>query len=230
MINFTKIIIFISLIIVYLGLSKALSPTGLNINYVFNQESLSSIIKEKPVSLILIDTHSTGFAIKTHYHKYRAVYGFKSYQELIVKVSSNFRDKHAKHIGASIFRRSINDKESFIPLIPGAIFLNDKTFGTWYKGENNQKIWKFYRVYRHLTDFLGWQEYAPTYKDYQKIQIALNQNTSFFGPKNQFGTKGTITKKSFKNYFKRQRPNNINFKSFLQEYFKENFYKSKVSL
>ena len=68
MINFNKIIIYMSLIIIYLGLSKALSPAGLNVQYVFNEESLKSIVKDKPVSLILIDTHSTGFAIKTHYH------------------------------------------------------------------------------------------------------------------------------------------------------------------
>lgn len=228
MINFNKIIIFISLIIVYLGLSKALSPTGSNIKYVFNTESLREIVQEKPISLILIDTHSTGFAIKTHYHKYRVVYGFKSYQEIIVKVSSAFIDKHANNLGSSIFRRNQIGEESFIPLIPGAVFLGDKTFGRWIKKSEEIRLWKFYRVYRHLKDFLGWQNYTPSYKDYQQIQIALNQKTQYLGSQNQFGTNGSITKKSFINYFKRQRPQKIKFKSFLKEYFKENFYKDKV--
>ena len=230
MINFNKIIIYMSLIIIYLGLSKALSPAGLNVQYVFNEESLKSIVKDKPVSLILIDTHSTGFAIKTHYHKYRAVYGFKTFQEIIVKVSSNFKQLHEKHIGTSIFSRDQEGQEIFIPLIPGSVYIGDQTFGRWEKRKNESKEWHFYRVYRHLKDFLGWQKFTPTYADYQQIQLAMNQKKAYLGKDNQFGTNGSITKESFKTFFKRQRPNEINFKSFFKEYFKENFYKSKVSI
>lgn len=230
MLSFNKIIIYMTLIIIYLGLSKALSPAGLNVKYVFNNNSLSEITNDKPVSVVLIDTHSTGFAIKTHYHKYRVVYGFRSYQEMIVKVSSAFKEKHEKHIGASIFRKDQNGKKSFEILIPGSIFIGDQVFGRWVTKKDDTRIWKFSRVYRHLSDFLGWDSYIPNYSDYQQIQLALNQNSNYFGRNKEFGTNGSISKKSFSNYYKRLRPSKINFKSFLKEYFKENFYKSKVTI
>ena len=71
--NLNKIIIYSLLLLTYLGLSKSLSPSEFGISYVFNEESLSSMIKGAPVSVILVDTHSTGFIIKTYYQKYKVV-------------------------------------------------------------------------------------------------------------------------------------------------------------
>jgi hypothetical protein len=81
-----KIVIYILLLLVYLGLSKSLSPSEYGVNYVHNTESLSKLIGAGPVSVILTDIHSTGFIIKTYYHKYKVVYGFQYYEEIISRV------------------------------------------------------------------------------------------------------------------------------------------------
>ena len=64
-----KFILYGILLLVYLGLSKSLSPTEFGVKYINNDEALAEIINGAPVSVILTDIHSTGFLIKTFYHK-----------------------------------------------------------------------------------------------------------------------------------------------------------------
>ncbi|MCT4642043.1 MAG: hypothetical protein N4A33_07055 [Bacteriovoracaceae bacterium] len=230
MISFNKFILYIFLILIYLGLSKAISPTGNKINYILNDESLNNIFKSSPISVILIDAHSTGFIIKTHYHKYRVVTGYTGFKEVIVRVSNSFRKKHIDNIGSSIYRKDRNGTPSFSSSIPGAIFIGDKTFGKWIKSKNNTKKWKFYRVYKHLVDILGWESFQPDYTTFQEVSVNINKKKSYFGAKNEFGTQGYITKKSFPRYFKRKSPFSFDVHSFFKGYFKLNFSQNKVSI
>jgi len=218
-----KLIIYIVLVLVYLGLSKSLSPSEFGVNYVFNQESLSKLIGAGPASVILTDTHSTGFIIKTYYHKYKVVYGFQSYEEIIVRTSSQFSTKHKNHIGLSIFRRFEDNKIDITPLPPGSIFIGDRNFGSWKKNRLGSKTWTFYRVYRHLPNYLGWGEFKPTYKFYQEILIRMNNSKEFYGFNDEFGVKGEITRQYFTSYFQRSRDKKINFKNFFKDYLKRNF-------
>ena len=53
------------LLLIYLGLSKSLSPSELGISYINSKESLSKLINGAPSTVILTDIHSIGFLIKT---------------------------------------------------------------------------------------------------------------------------------------------------------------------
>lgn len=221
-----KIIVYCILLLFYLGLSKSLSPSEFGINYINSDSLLSQIVPGKPVSVILTDIHSTGFLIKTFYHKYKIVYGFQSYEELIVRTSRAYSSKNQKNIGLSVFRRSnFNEDESFTALPPGSVFIGNKSFGSWVLDDSGDKVWKFFRVYRQLPTYLGWHNYKPTFSDYSKIKIYKEQNKPFYGPNNDFGTEGKITKKAFPNFFKRNKADKIDFKSFLKKYMNENFIK-----
>lgn len=218
-----KLIIYLLLLLVYLGLSKSLSPSEYGVNYVFNKESLAKLIGAGPASVILTDIHSTGFIIKTYYHKYKVVYGFQSYEEIIARTSSQFSSQHTKHIGLSIFRRFEDEKVNDTPLPPGSIFVGDRNFGSWRKNRNNDKEWRFYRVYRHLPAYLGWGKFHPTYKFYQEVQVRMNNNKVFFGFNDEFGVDGEISKQYFPSFFKRSSDKPIDFKGFFKDYLKRNF-------
>ncbi len=221
--NMNKIIIYILLVLLYLGLSKSLSPSEYGVNYVFNNKSLEKIIGPGPVSVILTDIHSTGFIIKTYYHKYKVVYAFQGYEEIIARTSSKFTSIHKEHIGLSIFRRYEDGKVNFTSLPPGSIFIGDRNFGSWIKDRDNEKIWKFYRAYRHLPAYLGWGKFKPSYKFYQENQVRMNNDKTFYGFNDEFGAQGSITKEFFPNYFKRKSETDINFKQFIKDYLKKNF-------
>ncbi len=218
-----NVVIYILLLLVYLGLSKSLSPSEYGVNYVHNTESLSKLIGAGPASVILTDIHSTGFIIKTYYHKYKVVYGFQSYEEIIARVSGQFNDKNQKNIGLSIFRRYQDERITDTPLPPGTIFIGDRNFGSWRKNQDKDKVWKFYRVYRHLPSYLGWGEFTPTYSFYQEALVRENNNKPFYGFNDEFGFENELTKKYYPQYFQRNKERKIDFKGFFKDYLKRNF-------
>jgi hypothetical protein len=222
-----KLIIYGILLLTYLGLSKSLSPNEFGIKYVNNNESLAELIPGSPVSVILTDIHSTGFIIKTYYHKYKVVFGFQSYEELIVRTSRIFTEKNKEFLGMSVFRRyKIDQRESFIPLPPGSIFIGDKNFGNWDYKDSNNKEWKFFRVYRQIPRYLGWKDFKPTSKIHKEIKRHEEQKKPYIGSNDEFGINGTITKASFPSYFERQNPEKeAKLNNFLKDYVKENFIK-----
>lgn len=222
--NINKIVLYIIVILLYLGLSKSFSPSEFGINYVLNSQSLSKMVQGSPVTIILTDMHSTGFLIKTYYHKYKVVYGLQSVEEVIVRTSGNFMQQHKNHLGMSIFRRYENAlEEEFSALPPGSLFIGDRSFGEWILDNSGEKVWRFYRPYRNIPNYLGLNDFKATYKLYQQISLYRNQKKDFHGLKNEFGLNGAITLKSFPRYFERQKPEEINFKKFILDYFKENF-------
>lgn len=218
-----KIVGYVLILLLYLALAKSFSPSEFGISYIRNEESLSELIQGDPVSVILTDLHSTGFIIKTYFHKYRVVYDFRTVEEIIVRTSPAFNNKHRSHVGLSIFRRTEDGKESFNVLPPGSIFIGDKSLGRWVLINSGQKIWRFYRPYRNIPHFLGWGNWRPTYDFYQKAQLAMTHAKDHLGDQQVFGPNGSITKESFRGHFQRNRPKKIFLKDYLIDYFKRNF-------
>lgn len=222
--NINKIVLYLVVILLYLGLSKSFSPSEFGINYVLNNQSLAKMVPGAPVTVILSDMHSTGFLIKTYYHKYKIVYGFQSVDELIVRTSGKFMQTHKNHLGMSIFRRLENERqEEYTALPPGSLFVGDRSFGEWILDDSGDKIWRFYRPYRNIPQYLGWNDFKATYQFFQRVSLHRSQQKDFYGLNKEFGINGSVTKKSFPNYYMRQQPEEINFKKFILDYFKENF-------
>ena len=219
-----KFVIYIFIVLIYLGLSKNFSPSEYGVAYIQNFEQLSAHIPGAPVTAILTDYHTSGFLIKTHYLKLKIVKGFESVDELILRTPSDFAEQNIRYIGLSIFRRFERDQiEDTTPLPPGSIFLNDREFGVWRNGPSGDKEWRFYRAYRNLPLYLGWGKYRPSYQFHEKAQVHIGQHKPFFGLYDNFGPEGELTRKNFPAYFQRK-PKQTNFKKFILDYFKENFY------
>jgi hypothetical protein len=98
-----KFFLYSMLIIIYLGLAKALSPSELGVHYLQNERGFSKLVKSPMATVILVDTHATGFLIKTYYQKYRVILGYDSVEEMIVRTSKEFAKKNLPHIGLSLY-------------------------------------------------------------------------------------------------------------------------------
>lgn len=221
-----KFVLYGILLLSYLTLSKSFSPNEFGIKYVKTNEDLIDLVPGAPVTMILTDIHSTGFIIKTYYHKYKVIYGFQSYEELIVRTSQKFSQKNKNFVGMSVFRRyKENNLVDFTPLPPGSIFIGNKSFGSWIKNGRSQKKWKFFRVYRQIPQYLGWKDFSPTQTTFDDIKAHLDKKKPFFGSNDEFGTSGSITAKAFPSYFERKKPQTIDYKAFFKGYLKGNFVK-----
>lgn len=225
-----RVITYFFLLLLYLTLSKSLSPSDLSLNYINDQSNLDTLIVGSPVSAILADIHSTGFIIKTYYLKLKVIYPLRAYEEIILRTSRAFKEKMTPFIGLSIYERNTTEDEeqSYTPLPPGSVFIGNLKLGRWRQHNSGDRLWRFFRVYRHLPKILGWGDFRPNYSFYSKIKIYKKQQKPFFGLNNEFGIDGKITKTYFSNYFERQKEQRIDFKSFITNYFQNNFIKTRA--
>ncbi len=217
-----KFFLYIMLIIIYLGLAKALSPSEIGVQYLQNSRGFSKLIKGNDATVILIDTHATGFLIKTYYQKYRVISGYNNVEEIIVRTSKEFARKNLANIGLSLYRKS-ETTEEFLPLPPGTLYLNNRQFGEWKKNKKGIEKWKFNKVFKNFPKYLGWGNFRPDMEFYQQIRSHMNMNQTYFGANHEFGPEGIITQENFPQFFRDERKKKIEMKTLLIEYFKENF-------
>ena len=217
-----RIFIYVMLVIIYLGLAKALSPTELGMFYVPNEKGLTKTIPGNNVTVILTDMHATGFLIKTYYQKYRLVYGFQGAEEMIVRTSRDFAKKSRNHVGLSVFRR-FDGKEETLPMPPGGHLVGRREYGEWWEDSQKKVRWRFYRAYKNLPKYLGWGLWRPTPTFQEQYLAGLERNRVYMGIKNEFGPEGRVTRKNFPNFFEKNRQKRIDFKTVILNYFRENY-------
>jgi hypothetical protein len=124
----------------------------------------------------------------------------------------------------SIFRREEDSKKySSVVAPPGMLFVGNPAYGAWMSDDSGQKVWSFYRIYRHLVKLFGWGSYRPTYGFYMKAMAHLEKNISFYGPEHEFGTSGALTKKNFPDYFEKKVDQREDIKHFIKKMFEPKF-------
>ncbi|MCM2350689.1 MAG: hypothetical protein NDI69_11770 [Bacteriovoracaceae bacterium] len=217
-----KFFLYTMLIILYLGLAKALSPSEIGIHYLQNERGFSKLISAPDSSVILVDTHATGFLIKTYYQKYRVISGYDTVEELIVRTSKEFAHKNLKNIGMSLYRKT-PEKEEFLPLPPGSLYIGNREFGSWKKNKKGEYRWTFSKAYKNFPRYLGWGTFRPTEEFYRELRSKVALNEPFYGLHGEFGPQGKVTRENFPQFFKEERMKKVEMKSLLIEYFKENF-------
>jgi hypothetical protein len=218
-----KFFLYFVLTISYLGLAKALSPSEVGVQYVQNEKSFAKILKGNSVSVILVDTHSTGFLIKTYYQKYRVISDYDNIEEMIVRTSREYAKKNLKNIGLSLYRR-LENKEESLPLPPGSFYIGNSEYGEWRTSEKTGVTrWIFWKAYKDFPKYFGWGKWRPTEEFYREMRNAQTANHPFYGTHEEFGINGRVTRENFPHFFRSERSKQINMKDLLIEYFKENF-------
>lgn len=217
-----KFFLYTILIICYLGLAKALSPTEHGIQYLQNEKGFTQLADKNQMTFILIDVHATGFLIQTYYQKYRILSDFGDVEELVVRTSKEFAKKHLDHVGLSVYRK-FDTTEEFLPLPPGSLYIGNSGYGFWKTLKNGKVVWRFYKSFKNFPQYLGWGQFRPDIEFYQRMRSSVNLNQPFFGTNNEFGPEGSITKQSFPHFFREDRKQKVELKSLLINYFKEDF-------
>jgi hypothetical protein len=191
--------LYILLVMIYLGLSKSFAPAEQRTDYIPNEKYLSTFFTEAPTSVMLVDLFETGFLIKTHFFRLRIFRGFGQPDEIVVRTSRAFWDANANNLGMNLFRRFERDNhESIIPMPPGVLFIGDPAYGRWDYESSGRRVWFFHRAYRHFPDIFYWGDFRPDYEFFQKMKIHLTNDKPFYGPQDEFGSNGSVTKKFLK--------------------------------
>lgn len=217
-----KFFLYLVLTIAYLGLAKALSPSEVGVQYLQNEKGFSKILKGNSVSVVLIDTHTTGFLIKTYYQKYRVITDYDNIEEMIVRTSREFAKKNLKNIGLSLYRK-LESKEETLPVPPGSHYVGNSEYGGWRKNKAGISRWVFWKAYKDFPKYFGWGKWRPTEEFYQQLRNSQVNNRPFYGLEEEFGINGKVTRANFPHFFRAERTKQTDMKDLLIEYFKENF-------
>ena len=186
---------FIVSILCHLAISRGFVHAGKLSAYMFDQRSLSAIVKGRPVDVILEERNKTGFFIKTYYVVLKIVHGFGPHRRIKVRTLKKFWVDNEDNIGMSIFRR-LNRKDAEaedILMPPGSPFIGDSVFGFWSVQNSGMQLWRFRRNYRHFPEVLGWGKFRPDMTFYDGIVAHRKDKRSFYGTNKEFGVGGAVT-------------------------------------
>lgn len=223
-----KISLYILLILIFLGLSKSFSPMERDSLYIENERVFPSFFPGAPITLILIDSFEKGLAIKTYYQRYSLVHAFRPPEEITARVSKEFWNKNLSNLGMSLFRRRERDMiESTTAEPPGALFLGDPSYGSWEYDNSGEKFWVFHRPYRHFPKILGWGKFRPSYTFYKQLMTNSAQGVIFYGPHNEFGTKGEVTRSWAKNYHGEKFNGQVDFLNHLKKFLRLPYFEKE---
>lgn len=170
-----------------------------------SEKVFANYFKGDPLSVILMESFSTGLLIKTYHHKYKLVNAFTIPSIIIVRTSKEFWEKNQINLGSSLFRR--NERTalvSTIPMPPGSLYIGDPAYGTWEITDYGSKIWKFHRAYKNLPKTFEWGEFRPSLDFYQRMKIYQSNEKPYYGPNGEFGTNGLIRKENGMNENKKR--------------------------
>jgi hypothetical protein len=217
-----RFLLYVFLVIIYLGLAKLISPSEYGVQYLPNNKDYEKIFPQQNVSAILIDIHATGFLIKTYYQKYRVITGPTQAEDVIVRTSKDFAKKNKQNIGMSLFRK-MGGVTSVIPLPPGAEFIGNENFGEWVETEGKNAVWTFHRPFKNLVRYFGWGDFQADKKFHEDLKVHLLNEKAYYGNNSQFGFNGSITKINFPHFFSKERQKKMSLDELMVLYFKQKF-------
>lgn len=199
----------------YLILSKTLSPDNSGLEYIKRSKDLNKYIKRYPSEVILLETLTKGFLIKTYYQRFKLVTPYNSPVEMIFRSRRSFAENNKKYKGMSVFRKKSTNEYESLPMPPGTLFIGNQQYGRWRFKEGEQK-WTFYNAYALLPRFFNWKDFRPSKKLYKKILSYKAKNIPYTG--NEFKEKNIKS-----NEKKIKVRNKYPFRGLLTQYLKTNY-------
>lgn len=164
-------------------------------------------------SVILEDMKEDGNFIIDYYHRYKVVYAekpeaeeqnYKSELGNWVKVTRAEFDKYKNYLGMVILSKSAEGQVSDSQYPPGYQYVGDSRYGNWRQDSRGGSFWEFYGKYAFFSHIFGgfgrpiYRSDWNTYRDYR------SSGRPYFGRNKEYGTNGSVTKRTNKNFFERR--------------------------
>ncbi|MDM8544649.1 hypothetical protein QUF90_26525 [Desulfococcaceae bacterium HSG9] len=162
----------------------------------------ASLKNVKNCSIILDDMDVKGNIFKDYFHKYRIIQGEDSHKTDLLKVSKTTFNHYQPHLNMTIWSKKDGIVSDAVGP-PGYNYVGNRNYGEWRTGSSGQSFWVFYGQYRLFSDLLGGPVYRHDYDSYSRYRSKY-KHKPYYGSKNQYGTRGSFTKKKKPNFYKRK--------------------------
>ncbi len=172
-------------------------------------------------AIILNDMRSEGNFFTDYYHQYKIVTNraedTAAHEQVLgdwQRVSTSFYRRHFNDLGMVLAAKTVGGAKSNIPQPPGYQYIGNQRYGRWVE-RDGMSFWEFYGKYALISSVFG-MLHRPYYRrDYDVFRDHQRRGRSYYGTRNEFGSRGTETRKRHANFFqRRQRRENLRRQAF----------------
>lgn len=172
-------------------------------------------------SIILNDMRKEGNFFPDYSHQYKVVVlkekDTASYQEETtdwLTVPRVFYLNHTGNLGMVLAAKGGDGKKSDTAQPPGYQYVGNSRYGHWVD-RGGGSFWAFYGQYSFIKNTFGMMHRPVQRDDYDAYRRNQRQGRSYYGKSGEFGSTGTETQKSHRNFYqRRQRKENMRRQAF----------------
>jgi hypothetical protein len=175
-------------------------------------EKIKKALKDTPTySIILEDMKEDGNFFKDYYHKYEVVQEKDSGITDWLEVPEDYYRTNQAFLGMTLVSKKDGKLSSDVSP-PGYRYVGDSRYGRWRTDHRGSSFWEFYGKYAMFSALLG-SFNRPIYRDdYNMYNQYRSRNMPYYGRNNEYGTNGSITKKTKPDFYSRKMASQRSFK------------------
>ena len=161
---------------------------------------------ESDYSVILADMRSDrGLFSSIYFHRYQIVVGEKMETTSWTQVSKEMYRRYESLLGMTILSKSPEGEVTEAAHPPGYQYVGNSRYGSWQRDRSGGSFWVFYGQYALMRDLFGLGSRRVYRNDWDDYRSYRQQRRPYFGPKQEYGTNGSHTKKANPSFFERKK-------------------------
>ena len=164
-------------------------------------------------SVILHDMRAGGNFLSSYQHQYKVVVhaNNEEIQQAVSKwqyVSKQFYRQHLGNLGMTLVAKNQDGEVNKTAQPAGYQYVGNSRYGQWVERDGTS-FWEFYGKYALISGIFGMMS-RPVYRaDHRSYLDSRRRGQSFYGRKGEYGSNGSVTKKSHPSFFQRQRQREV---------------------
>ena len=158
----------------------------------------------KEYAIILHDMREEGNFFPSYYHQYRVDVGEQKTMRPFVEVHKPYYEKNQPYLGMFLASKSADGAISTTPFPNGYQYVGNSQYGRWRDDDRGGSMWEFYGKYMLMSQVMNWAGFGLSRNHYNNYSSFHSSGRPYYGPSQQYGTNGTVTKKQKPDFFKRK--------------------------
>ena len=90
------------------------------------------------------------------------------------------------------------------PFPNGYQHVGNPQYGQWRQNDSGGSMWEFYGKYMLMSQVMNWAGFGLSRNHYNDYSSFRGSGRPYYGPKREYGTAGSVTKKQKPDFFKRK--------------------------
>jgi len=159
---------------------------------------------EKEYAIILNDMREEGNFFPSYFHQYRVDVGEQQTMRPFIEVEESYYKKNGPYLGMALAAKTVDGAITNTPFPNGYQYVGNSQYGRWRDNDSGGSMWEFYGKYMLMSQVMNWAGFGLSRNHYNDYSSFRGSGRPYYGPRREYGTAGTVTKKQKPDFFKRK--------------------------